>query len=159
MFDLPQHGYWRCLVCGAKAVYTWVAVSWMQINVASVLDSVMNSIVFFCLTCLPLFPITLKCYDSLSLADYRVVAVEKSALVIQKAEDHFNSKQSSQNLLLNYPTNYPLCLLKIEHYSSLLNHLFPTLQFVLWKSVLRQKVLDQTTSVLHHIILQIQLRL
>ena len=65
----------ECAWCDGKVHSECVGLSEDQCNI---LDGVTINIVFFCSTCLQLLPAALKCYDSLSLVDSRVVAVENS---------------------------------------------------------------------------------
>jgi len=79
----------ECLICLKMATENVLECAWCDGRVHSecaglsedqcnILDGVTSSIVFFCSTCLQLLPAALKCYDSLSLVDSRVVAVENS---------------------------------------------------------------------------------
>jgi len=53
----------------------------------------------FCPSCLQLLPTILKSFDSLSLVDTKVAAVEKSVLEIQKAENQFISLSTKHDSL------------------------------------------------------------
>ena len=100
------------------------------------------------------------CYDSLSLVDSRVVAIENSVLEIGKWRNSSILIWSSMivciNLLLTYLTKCHLCPIRIKHCSNLLKPLFPNLLAVLWKLLPGWKVLNHENSLPRHMLLQIQ---
>ena len=100
----------ECLICLEMATENVLECVWcegrihagcsgMSEDQCRVLDTVTNSIVFFCPKCLQLLPTALKSFDSLSLVDTKVTAIEKSVLEIQKAEKQFSSLSTKHDSL------------------------------------------------------------
>ena len=87
-FNLASDNILECVWCEKVQHASCSKLSNEQCNVIANLDT--PNIVFFCSSCIQVFPIALRCYDNHSIIDSKVSTLEKSVSEIQLTESKLN---------------------------------------------------------------------